>query len=71
MIITNILLAVLVALHFKKLSEKNKGIDIFTTKSSYELLPLLQDIELLKNNLDAHKVSTEKSISDIKLKIGL
>ena len=101
MIITNILLTILVLIHLKNFTQKNK-IDIFTTKNSYELLPVLEDIELLKqslkvlkkdngevykerliklhsmykeqikctkDDLDAHKVFTAKSLSELKEEI--
>tara|TARA_R110000764_G_scaffold221124_2_gene309484 strand:- start:2902 stop:3654 length:753 start_codon:yes stop_codon:yes gene_type:complete len=54
MIITNILLTILVLIHLKNFTQKNK-IDIFTTKNSYELLPVLEDIELLKQSLKVLK----------------
>tara|TARA_R110000850_G_scaffold231549_9_gene356530 strand:- start:13384 stop:14016 length:633 start_codon:yes stop_codon:yes gene_type:complete len=90
-----------VLIHLKNFTQKNK-IDIFTTKNSYELLPVLEDIELLKqslkvlkkdngevykerliklhsmykeqinctkDDLDAHKVFTAKSLSELKEEI--
>jgi hypothetical protein len=69
MILTNILLAILVGLNFKKFFSKyktdttySKG---FAIPKRSEILPILQDIEILRNSLDAHKVFVAKTFSEL------